>query len=165
MDNVQEKNWYQYPWVWVIVSIPFSAVAFGILMFVMADISRDDLVVDDYYRDGMAINRQLDMDREAKSLDIHASLQQVREHLLAFRIDNATDSAVRLNLYHVASREEDRSTVLVPEDPGGYTATDPAVTAILMSQGVWYVELIGADTHWRLRKRIVTPLNRLELSP
>ena len=48
MTGAVDKSWYHFPWVWGLILIPMSAVVFGVLMFVMAGIHRDDLVVDDY---------------------------------------------------------------------------------------------------------------------
>ena len=59
MTRTVDKSWYHFPWVWGLILIPMSAVVFGVLMFVMAGIHRDDLVVDDYYKDGMAINQRV----------------------------------------------------------------------------------------------------------
>jgi hypothetical protein len=147
-----------------------SAVVFGVLMFVMANIHRDDLVVDDYYKDGMAINQRLSMDSRARELNVQARLTELSESRLVFEIENASDSAIQLNLYHVASRQEDRQVVLVPEDDpvdssSAYSSDNLEIVSILKTGGVWYLELAGVDDQWRLRKRIVTPLVELELKP
>jgi hypothetical protein len=170
MNGTVDKNWYHFPWVWGLILIPMSAVVFGVVMFVMAGIHRDDLVVDDYYKDGMAINQRLSMDSRAKELNVQARLTELNEARLVFEIENVSDSAVRLNLFHVASREEDREAVLVPEgDPvdsvSVYSIDNLEIVSLLKSRGVWYLELAGADDQWRLRRRIVTPLVELELKP
>ena len=170
MTGTVDKNWYHFPWVWGLILIPMSAVVFGVVMFVMAGIHRDDLVVDDYYKDGMAINQRLSMDSRAKALNVQARLTELREARLVFEIKNVDDSAVRLNLFHVASRAEDREVVLVPEgDPvdssSAYSIDNLEIVNLLKTRGVWYLELAGADDQWRLRRRIVTPLVELELKP
>ncbi len=170
MDNLQVKPWHQYVWVWVLIFIPFTAVIFGIVMFVMADIHRDDLVVDDYYKDGMAINLQLSMDEKARSLDIHASLSFLSSKRLSLTVKNARDSAIRINFYHVADSQKDRAAVLVPEGDSidsmtVYSVDDADIASLLQSSGIWFVEIAGVDDSWRLRKRIETPVSRLELEP
>jgi hypothetical protein len=170
MTGADDKSWYHFPWVWGLILIPMSAVVFGVLMFVMANIHRDDLVVDDYYKDGMAINQRLSMDSRARELNVQARLTELSESRLVFEIENANDSAIQLNLYHVASRQEDRQVVLVPEDDpvdssSAYSSDNLEIVSILKTGGVWYLELAGVDDQWRLRKRIVTPLVELELKP
>jgi hypothetical protein len=170
MIEAVDKNWYQFPWVWGLILIPMSAVVFGVVMFVMAGIHRDDLVVDTYYKDGMAINQRLSMDSRAKELNVQARLTELSDARLVFEIKNVSDSAVRLNLFHVASRAEDREVVLVPDgDPvdssSTYSIDNLELVSLLKTGGVWYLELAGADDQWRLRRRIVTPLVELELKP
>jgi hypothetical protein len=170
MTGAVDKSWYHFPWVWGLILIPMSAVVFGVLMFVMAGMHRDDLVVDDYYKDGMAINQRLLMDSRARELNVHARLTELSEFRLVFEIENASDSAIRLNLYHVTSRQKDRQVVLVPDDDpvdssSAYSSDNPEIVSLLKTEGVWYIELTGVDDQWRLRRRIVTPLAELELKP
>ena len=47
-------------WPVLLIAIPFAAVIFGIFMVTVALWFPDDLVVDDYYKDGMAINQNID---------------------------------------------------------------------------------------------------------
>jgi hypothetical protein len=110
------------------------------------------------------------MDSRAKELNVQARLTELNEARLVFEIENVSDSAVRLNLFHVASREEDREAVLVPEGDSvdsisAYSIDNLEIVSLLKSKGVWYLELAGADDQWRLRRRIVTPLVELELKP
>ena len=170
MTGAVDKSWYHFPWVWGLILIPMSAVVFGVLMFVMAGMHQDDLVVDDYYKDGMAINQSLSMDSRARELNVQARLTELSEARLVFEIENVSDSAVRLNLYHVTSKQEDREVVLVPEsDPvdssSTYSSDNLEIVSLLKTGGVWYLELAGVDDQWRLRRRIVTPLVQLDLKP
>lgn len=162
-DYQRERDaWYRHAWPWVLMAIPFAAVLFGVFMVVMASVFPDDLVADDYYRDGMAINRHLAMDENAKALDIRASATALEGDTVAFVIAGARDSAVLMNLYHVTDRARDTSLVLYPETGHVYRSAHPLPIAI-DEPGIWYVELIGADDNWRLRERVVTPMAAMEL--
>ena len=170
LKQVEQSEWYQFPWVWALICIPFTAVLFGVVMFVMADIHRDDLVVDDYYKDGMAINLRLSMDERAKELGVRAKMAQVNERGVSWVIENVSDSAIQMSLYHVTNSTKDLITVLIPEDDmpsksNLYLSDNPDLVDRLTSKGVWFVELSGVDDGWRLRNRIVTPLTQLELVP
>ena len=159
------KPWYAQLWPWILISIPFSAVVFGFVMFYLADVHRDDLVTDSYYKEGMTINRTLMMDHQAENLKIRATLKDIGQGKIVFTIENATDSAIQLSLFHVSSSEEDKVVALVPEEGYDYSIEDLEIESLLSTQGVWYVELKGTDSHWRLRKRVVTPLSELEMMP
>jgi uncharacterized protein len=165
MESPDFKAWYLHAWPWVLISIPFSAVLFGIVMFVMANIHRDDLVADDYYEEGMAINRQLTRDELARQLGIYATWKVSPDSGIVFKVYNAKDSAVLLYLQHVSDSQQDRSAVLVPGDGFDYSSDDERVARVFAEEGVWYLGLEGTDDTWRLRKRLVTPVTELELRP
>lgn len=156
------ENWYQNPWVWFVILIPFSAVAFGIVMIVSATSHPDDVVVDNYYQEGKAINQRLEMDERASERHVSA-VGRVSGDSVIFEIDGATDSAVVLHLYHVTDSNLDHDIVLLPEYDNRYSAEGASLP--FDEPGVWYVELVGTDDDWRLRQRVVTPVASLELSP
>lgn len=156
-------HWYQHFWPWVLILIPFSAVLFGILMIVMVSSYPDDLVVDDYYKDGMAINQIITLDKNAVRMGVTAKLIGHSGDVLRFQVENANDSALVLNLFHVTDSEKDLSLVLYPQDDDEYSATSDEATRVFASTGIWYVELNGADEPWRLRARVITPVTKLEM--
>jgi len=160
----EQDHWYRHPWVWVVVLIPFSAVAFGIVMLVTAGSHPDDLVVDEYYKEGMAINQRIRMDENASDRDISASSGTLSASRVEFRIANIDDSAVVMHLYHVTDKARDQRLVLVAEGGRTYAASTDG-TLPFESEGVWYVELEGIDETWRLRRRLVTPVQQVEIFP
>lgn len=158
-----QDAWYRHPWVWVVFMIPFCAVAVGIVMVVAVASHPDDLVVDDYYKEGMAINQRIRMDVAADERDISATSARLSSSRVEFRIRNVTDPAIVMNLYHVTDKAQDRRIVLAAEGPNIYAAsTDEALP--FETAGVWYVELEGVGGAWRLRTRVVTPVEELEIS-
>lgn len=161
---MDSEAWYRYKWPWVLILLPFSAVVFGFFMLAVVLLHPDDLVDDNYYQDGMAINRTLDMDNNARHLHISAKLTNFGGGKMAFAVDGATDSALLLKFYHVTDRNKDMAFTLYPEQNNIYAATG-GIPADLEQQGVWYVELIGVDNNWRLRQRIESPLVKLDLEP
>ncbi|MCH8257728.1 MAG: FixH family protein [Proteobacteria bacterium] len=165
MNSTDIKAWYKYPWPWVLILLPLTAVLFGIMMFVLANTYRDDLVADDYYKDGMAINRRLVMDDRARQLNIHANWTESAAGEFVFTVYNAKDSAVLLSMHHVSDRQKDEFVVLLPGDGFDYSASDTNIEKLFTQAGVWYLEIAGADDNWRLRKRLVTPVSAVELLP
>lgn len=160
----QQDAWYRHTWPWVLILIPFAAVLFGIVMITVTTLHPDDLVDDDYYKDGMAINQTFSLDHEATRREISVVATRLGGEQVIFLIEGATDSAVLLQFFHITDREQDASVMLVPEadQAHAYSTTGPLPVA-LSTPGIWYVELTGADDHWRVRKRIVTPVDSLEL--
>ena len=66
--------WYKYKLVWMIIAIPAASVIAGINMIYLAVNTDDGLVVDDYYKEGMAINQSLQRDKTAAELGLTARL-------------------------------------------------------------------------------------------
>lgn len=149
-------------WPILLFSIPFAAVLFGIVMIGSATLFPDDVVAGDYYKDGMAINVRLKADQTAKELGVSAAVTLAPSvHVV---IPGATDSAVRLNVRHVTDERLDRTFVLLPETGAEYSGA-AELANILSTKGIWYLELEGLDSHWRLRARVVTPVSEVRLSP
>ena len=158
---IVSKVWYQEFWVWVLIAIPFSAVAFGIVMLTMAGIHHDDLVIDDYYKEGKAINSRFSMDTLARTMKITAVLDATLNEV---QIANVTDSAVSVALFHVTSRELDREYLYVAAEGDRYQAADKNDLQLHFSKpGVWYLEIKGIDSPWRLRRRVETPVSEVRI--
>jgi len=158
-DRAPERNY----WPVILFSIPFSAVLFGIFMISTTLYFPDDLVVDNYYKDGMAINELLAQDEFAKALSIEVSLNSLTENRLELSIAGARDSAIAMSLFHVTDQSLDISFTLVPEEGYLYSVDSPDLN-VLGQKGVWYIELKGADSAWRVKQRIETPITFLEIN-
>jgi hypothetical protein len=202
LADEQSLPWYQYRWPWVLLAIPMSAVAFGIVMISTALIYPDDLVVDNYYKEGMAINRTLLMDANAVALGITAVIEVSSSGMITLALAGASDAVVTASLFHVTDRAKDQFVVLYPEidspeidspeinspeidnseinspdvnnastsanlpqQTQRYTGQDTSMATSLSSPGIWYLELRGSEQPWRVRQRIQTPIQVLEITP
>jgi hypothetical protein len=161
-ESTNNTPWYRYPWVWFVFCIPLSAVAFGVVMIVSANYQPDDLVVDDYYKEGMGINRRLQMDDEAQRLGATATLTAVTQEGVVFNVTNGGD-ALGLELFHVTDRNQDLRIDMRSLGQGVYVGESTALARKLNQPGIWYLELRDETSGWRLRKRISTPVSTLEL--
>ncbi len=68
------KPWYRERWPWLLAIMPALAVVGGFTTAWLAVTSNDGLVVDDYYKQGKAINQTKERDRLAASLGLEAEL-------------------------------------------------------------------------------------------
>jgi uncharacterized protein len=57
------KPWWNFGYVWFIISGPLIVVIAGFITFYLA-VSRPDPAVEDYYRKGIEINKTLDAERD-----------------------------------------------------------------------------------------------------
>ena len=65
MNPAMAPPWYRQPWPWLLMAGPAIVVVAGIVTAVIAFTGADGVIADDYYKQGMAINRTLA--REAKA--------------------------------------------------------------------------------------------------
>ena len=88
--------WYRQRWPWLLAIAPAAALVGGLITLWLAITTSDSLVVDDYYREGRAINQQLARDRTATDLGLQAEL-----HFTARSADPGTSN---IDLHLTAAR-------------------------------------------------------------
>ncbi|MGZ8270341.1 MAG: FixH family protein [Methylophilus sp.] len=59
MNKQDQKRWWQYGYVWLIIGGPLAVVVASFVTAYLA-ITRPDPAIDDYYRKGIEINKTLD---------------------------------------------------------------------------------------------------------
>lgn len=147
------QPWYRYPFVWMILAIPFSAVVMGVIMIWLAVTTDDGLVEDDYYKQGMAINRDLNRDVYAKEKGISAELEMsnlegwVKLSLNRGALADYPDT-LQLKLQYATHDHNDVQVVLNHGQGSQYIGMikQPLI------QGKWYLELYEGE--WRLNGHI-----------
>ncbi len=142
--------WYRYLWPWLLISIPALAVVGSGITLWLALTSNNDLVVDDYYREGRTINRTIARDQEAAHLGLRARIEDSSEGL---RLElQAADPApefpatLRLRLVHATEAARDRDVTLRSLGQGRYLGAGEH----LPSASRWAVVVEDPGAHWRL---------------
>ncbi len=146
-------QWYKYKFVWLVVAIPAASVFAGMFMIYLATSTDDGLVVDDYYKEGMAINQNLQRDKTAAQLGLGAQLvveetgDMVR---LSFNKGALAGYPEKLSLHfqHATHSGNDQVLTLVraPQDQYiGYLQQT-------IREGVWHITL--STQEWRLVERV-----------
>lgn len=154
-------------WPIALFSIPFAAVLFGIVMITTALYFPDDVVVDQYYKEGMAINERIADSENARSLGIEARVE-IEGERVTVEITGSSNSLHQLNFHHVTDENRDIELKLVKQGEH-FVALDSLNLVNQMNlAGVWYIELVGVELDgieagWRLSRRVETPANHFEL--
>ncbi|MDH5436414.1 MAG: FixH family protein, partial [Gammaproteobacteria bacterium] len=149
--------WYKQFWPWFIIFFPLVAVVAGLTTVVIAYKKADDLVVDDYYKEGLAINQVMDKDRRAGEMGFSASIMLNRENqqlrlILKRETSTVLPDKLQLSLLHPTQAVRDKVWIMDHENGGVYsTKTGP------LNAGSWYVVLEPDDKEWRLTGRIALP--------
>ncbi len=155
------KPWYRHFWVWFVIAIPVSAMVMGFTTLYYAVSTSDGLVVDDYYRQGLAINRTLDRDRRAAELGLSARVDFLGEQLRVV-LQGVRPEQLHVRLLHPTLAHHDVDILVWPEADGTYRATLPELVP-----ASWYVLVEPAErAEWRLLGRIRIPGERsVEIAP
>jgi hypothetical protein len=141
--------WYRQFWPWFLIALPASVVVAGFFTLYLAIKYSDDLVSDNYYRDGLAINLQLNQDIHATELALAARLDfnsasddaidvlalELKSELKMF----VMPAALKLYLLHPTDASADLVITLMAAGNGRYRGQLPA----LPTQRV-YLRLIPA---------------------
>ena len=158
------RPWHRQFWVWFVIAIPLSAVIMGITVLYLAVTTSDGLVVDDYYRQGLAINRVLDRDRKAAQLGLLArvSVRPGGQSVLRVNLQGGHPKALRVRLLHPTIPDHDVDGVATLDDQGLYVMALGA-----LPPGYWHLQIEPAgDAQWRLVGRIHLPeADFIEISP
>ena len=109
----------------------------GIVTLIIASTHSDDLVADDYYKNGLAINRQLESKQRAALKGISAVMSFSGTAVSVGLSGSVTDEKLELELSHPLEADSDFSVTLKRVEEGLYTGSLPAP--------------IGARWHWILR--------------
>jgi hypothetical protein len=156
------RPWYREPMLWLVITIPALTVIGGITTVVLAHRHSDDVVADDYRKEGLAVNRDPVRDRAAAELGVAASVS-LRGELLTVRLARgraAEPGQLVVVLSHATRAEHDRLVPLRATATGDYAGTVPP-----LARGHWYLEVSPPDRRWRLAGEFTDAPAALELRP
>ncbi len=146
LPREDSEPWYRQFWPWFIFSLPAAVVVAGITTVVIANRGADDLVVDEYYKDGLAINRKLEKKERAQALGIGASLEVSDMEILVKTTGQVNSPQLKLLMSHPLESDRDFIVMLVQSLPGEYRGRLQAEIAPR-----WHWALINeGDNAWRL---------------
>ena len=138
--------WYRQFWPWFLILLPGTAVVASLYTLIIANQYADDLVVDDYYKEGLAINRQLKRQNEARVLELKATFTS-QQRQLDIQLEVPIEaSQLRLLLSHAMESDQDFAVPVQQIGRGHYRVLLPQVL-----KGRWHWTLDeGVSSHWRL---------------
>ncbi|HSO07663.1 MAG TPA: FixH family protein [Pelomicrobium sp.] len=148
--------WYREPWVWGLISGPAIVVVAGFITAWLAVRSNDGLVVEDYYKRGLAIHQVLERDQAAlrRGLAARVELKQVGgEVVLALAsASGALPERLNLSIVHPTRSGYDQHVALSRSGGERYQGAMAPVRA-----GRWVLTLEDGERTWRLMGSIWLP--------
>jgi len=141
-NGARANPWYREPWPWILMAGPATVVVAGLITAWLAVRSDDGLVADDYYKQGLAINKVLSRSEAAAHRGITAELR-LADGRVRVLLSGAGDGPLTLRLAHPTRAGMDQSVDLAMVRPGVYEGRlNP------MPPGHWHVVLERSG--WRL---------------
>lgn len=144
--NKTSMSWYREPWPWILIGLPASAVVAGIVTLVIAINNQDGLVAEDYYKQGLAINRVIEREARAADMGLTARMM-VADQNVRIRLEGSGEfpNSVIVRFVHPTRAGEDRAIVLKPIASGWYQGSMPA-----LAEGRWRLQIEDMQSTWRL---------------
>lgn len=147
-----QAKWYQQFWPWFLILLPASVVVASIATIYIASQHADSLVVDDYYKNGLTINQDLSLYKNARELNIKAELIFHKNGQIIVEFDQAPHldtQQLTLLISHPTLPDEDRRLVLHRQNSLRFTAQTEN-----LSSGYRDIQLSSSRPPWKIGRRI-----------
>lgn len=149
------KPWYREPWPWLLMLGPFVVVVAAIYTAWLAVSSSDGLVAEDYYKQGLSVNKTIASSEQARKLGLAVSVKVI-EGGLALRLKARDKSfapppSLVVTLSHPTRAGLDQTQVFKRE--GDVYAGKLRLPA----SGHWLVLVEDEPKSWRLMGNVVLP--------
>lgn len=146
---VDPTPWYAQRWPWLLMMGPAFVLVGGGVAGYLAYTHEDAMVVDDYYKQGKAINQDLRRDRVASALRLAFSAGFVpAQGVVEGRLTSGGLGMERpffLHLAHATQPAKDLKLAVVPDAGGHFSVALP-----MLERGRWQVVVEGGQRDWRL---------------
>lgn len=143
------QPWYTHLWPWLLMLGPFLVVVAGMITAWLAYSNSDALVVDDYYKQGKAINQDLRRDHVAAGMKLGADLRyDPASGKLFGTIDShgrPYSTALFISLVHSTRPEKDLKLSAQSDEQGRFSIDVP-----MLDVARWQVVIEGEQRDWRL---------------
>ncbi|HTD03634.1 FixH family protein [Undibacterium sp.] len=141
--------WFKQLWPWLLVTPPIVAVVAGSYMASLAYSAQDPMVVDDYYKEGQAINHDLRRDKVAATLKLSASMRyDAVKGTVAGKLRSAGSmpkGMLTVRLVHPTQPSKDLTISTQLDDDGNFTLPLP-----MLDRAAWQITLEDRAYQWRL---------------
>ena len=139
--------WYREPWPWLLMAGPAAVLVAGAITTWIAFSTSDGLVVQDYYKQGLAVNTVLKREDTALRMGLNAEFELAGDrHRIVVILRGTDPRELKARLAHATRSGYDLNLRLVRLGNGRYEAAVPQA----LPQGRWNVQLEEPGGAWRL---------------
>ncbi len=158
MNNLDTEPWYKQGWPWALIAIPLLTVIAGVITFYIAYTSENSLVNDDYYKQGLAINTNLNKIELAKKLAIKVRINfdPATNLLSVYLKSNSTlPESLTIDFSHPTIERNDVQLTLAR-----LTSNEYITELSALEQAHWHIKLTDKAKTWLVKSRWEFPVNR-----
>lgn len=147
------KPWYKQFWPWLLIAIPVLTALKAAHTVMLMQGNIPDLVVDDYYKKGQAINQQLALYREAELRNLEGKvLIAGNQIIIRFAKNETLGDVMQLAFYHPTMAIKDFDLEAQRSGQLLYVATLPHTL-----DGKWRLVVSDSSKAWKLRANLTLP--------
>ncbi|MEH6451780.1 MAG: FixH family protein [Psychromonas sp.] len=152
------KAWFKQFWPWFLIILPLTAVIAATNLLFTAMDNKPEMVVDEYYAKGKAINEDLTLIKNAKNNNISAVVTQNENDLIISVTGIPDQTAISFSLFHSTLAARDMTQMLTADGNGDYHfKTDNTL------DGKWSLRIESFDKSWRLQEVAIFPTTSIKL--
>ncbi len=154
MQSDIQKVWYKQFWPWFLIIVPLTSMVLSFTMMNLAFTGEDSMVIDDYYKEGRAINLKIQKLQQAQNLNISTKTQVFSDYVEVIFISGEPENgeALTLDFFHSTQKFKDFSVTLFRDANGVYRA--PLTEDIL---GKWQLSLHPFNENWKIQQVVSLP--------
>jgi hypothetical protein len=138
------RPWYRQLWPWLLMAGPAAVIVAGAATTWIAVTTSDGLVAEDYYKQGLAINKRLAREDAARRLGISAVVVLQPERIRV-QLAGQAPEALFVHLAHATRAGHDVRLRLTAVAPGAYEAEVGP-----LPRGRWRVVIEDPRGTWRI---------------
>lgn len=160
MHEPSPSAWYKQFWPWFLITIPVVSIILSVTMLNLAINTENSMVIDDYYKEGKAINLQLERVEEAKSRNILTELYSSGTNLTLTFLSGQPESGAALKLLfsHATLESKDFDVLLSQDANGVYRAQ-----LVVPLTGKWNLTLTPLNQQWKISQPMAFPRDQAVL--
>lgn len=155
MNAHAAKPWYREPWPWILMAGPAIVIVAGVYTAYLAVSTSDGLVADDYYKQGLGVNKTIASSESARKHGLTVALRVTADgfamKLSARDTEFVAPKSLVVTLSHPTRAGLDQTRVL------GRVGDTYVGKLRLPASGHWIVLIEDEPKSWRLMGNVVLP--------
>lgn len=155
-DTQTIKPWYKQFWPWMIIGLPTSVVIASVITYFIALDGIDSVISKDYYKEGLAINTDLTLDKKAAEMGLVADIEIAADSTVVLKL-SAKDAQtlksmesrpIQFELENLSFQANNLTAVLIHAESGEWRGK----LSGQVSKATWNARVLGGD--WRITQRV-----------